>query len=358
MFNALSNPAISHMSQSGTEVFETALSGLTDPVTVLVWAVLLDLLTRLLLPIARDRLSVLGGLPAGLARFFENKLNRPYRSDRDLTTRGVLTVFILIIFAIILGFGLDLLYHHHKHGGVIAVLYLFLTLGLSRPWPIGIRLIKILKGQSGRKVQQAAALFERYNLNLHKHLHKPDIYAMSRIYLKEVALSFERGLMVPAFWFAVPALFGSSGFVWSAVAVVLTEAARTTQTAEISGVFIRPLHLMNSVIRYIPSRIAALMIWLGAVFTPGGAPLKSIATIVGQGHYHRFTAYGWPLAAVAGALDVALSAGSDRSEWIGPQSGSAKVNRVDVRRALWLHVVTTLVSGLLFAMMVYLSIGL
>ena len=99
-----------------------------------------------------------------------------------------------------------------------------------------------------------------------------------------------------------------------------------------------------------------MILALAAPFVPKGRPLAALATMVTDSRHHRSPNSGWPEAAAAGALDLAL-AGPRRyaghaveEKWIG--DGRAMATVADIRRALYLLVVGCLLTfGLVVAVM-------
>jgi adenosylcobinamide-phosphate synthase len=102
---------------------------------------------------------------------------------------------------------------------------------------------------------------------------------------------------------------------------------------------------------FLPARIAAAIIATAAAFAPHGKPFAAFHAMRRDARKHKSVNAGWPEAAAAGALGLAL-AGPRQYEgvvvddpWIG--DGRARVNPDDVRRALFLFALACLIHAAL-----------
>ena len=90
------------------------------------------------------------------------------------------------------------------------------------------------------------------------------------------------------------------------------------------------------------------------MFTPKGLSSQALKVMVRDGGKHRSLNAGWPEAAMAGALSVALS-GPRRYDgqmvdqvWLGEEF-SARIGAAEIRRALYLFTVACLVNAAVIA---------
>jgi adenosylcobinamide-phosphate synthase len=106
---------------------------------------------------------------------------------------------------------------------------------------------------------------------------------------------------------------------------------------------------LDDIVNLIPARLGAVILACAAAFVPGGRPLAAGVTMWRDAAKHRSPNAGWPEAAMAGALDLAL-AGPRRyhgelvgDPWIG--AGRARAEPRDLKRALTLFALACALSA-------------
>jgi adenosylcobinamide-phosphate synthase len=105
---------------------------------------------------------------------------------------------------------------------------------------------------------------------------------------------------------------------------------------------------LDDLLNLIPARLAGLLLALAAPFVPKGKPVAALTTMITDARHHRSPNSGWPEAAAAGALGLAL--GGPRKypglvvdeKWIG--SGRARAGIADIHRALHLFTVACVLN--------------
>lgn len=123
-----------------------------------------------------------------------------------------------------------------------------------------------------------------------------DEAAIARAAIESAAENFSDGVVAPAFWFAV---FGLPGMlIYKAVNTADSMIGYRTPRHEAFG---KATAKLDDVLNFIPARLSALLISLSR----GG--LKPMRAAMRDGPRHRSPNAGWPEAAVADALDIALS---------------------------------------------------
>ena len=123
-----------------------------------------------------------------------------------------------------------------------------------------------------------------------------DQSAVARAAIESAAENFSDGVVAPVFWFLI---FGLPGIV--AYKLVNTADSMIGYRTEKYRAFGWAAARLDDVVNYIPARIAAGLIALSA---GSKAAVKVIRRDAGR---HRSPNAGWPEAAMAGALGVALS---------------------------------------------------
>ena len=120
--------------------------------------------------------------------------------------------------------------------------------------------------------------------------------AIARAAIESAAENFSDGVVAPAFWFAIGGLPGILAYKAINTADSMI-GYRTPRHEQFGWAAARLDDLLNLV----PARMTALLIWLLS-----GAPLRWRGAMA-EARAHRSPNAGWPEAAMARALDVALS---------------------------------------------------
>ena len=165
-----------------------------------------------------------------------------------------------------------------------------------------------------------------------------DEHGVARAAIESCAENFSDGVVAPVFWYAVLGLPGM--FVYKAVNTMDSMIGHRSKRYRAFGMVAARL---DDVLNLIPARLSGLMIALAAFFTPTANPFRAFATIMKDSHKHASINAGWPEAATAGALGLALAGPRRYGEvavndpWIG--SGRARATEADIRRTLFLYAV-------------------
>jgi adenosylcobinamide-phosphate synthase len=324
------------------------LQPLTSILSAILLAILVDIGLRLL-PQARDRLLPLLGLPARLALSLNRKLNREERARETRYNRGIFTFIVILVFGLVLGGILELA--ARRQIGIEPVIW-FLCFQVTFAWTAGTELLKT------KTVNEGLAILDRRQINVLVPTNNPDRHAIARMFIEATATSMHRGWLSPVLWAIFVKLLGGPALLAGIVVVTLLEAERVLVTQETKGTpFVMPFEFAEAIIDFVPARVAALLWALGAFFTPGAKPLTSLRAMFVQSSAHRAVNSGWPVAAVAGALNIALPGGKKRDLWVGAAKATAKAEPRDIGRAIFLHAVTLGLTILIFTALLLLSIG-
>lgn len=123
-----------------------------------------------------------------------------------------------------------------------------------------------------------------------------DESAVARAAIESAAENFSDGVVAPVFWFL---LFGLPGLV--VYKLVNTADSMIGHRNEKYTEFGWAAARLDDVLNFVPARIAAGLIALSATSR------KALETVRRDAGQHRSPNAGWPEAAMAGALDIALS---------------------------------------------------
>jgi adenosylcobinamide-phosphate synthase len=264
------------------------------------------------------------------AGFFDRRLNREDRSDAARRFRGVITVIVLVGAAAAIGWAIGeylRIVHYSWAIEAFLVALLLSQRGLfERVAAVG-RALQNDGLDGGRAV--AAKLFGRDSESL-------DEYGVARTAIEALFAKFNPSVIAPAFWYLLLGLPGLFGYT-TAAALASAIGRRVPKYLA----FGRAAVWFDNALDWIPARLAAVLIWLAAVVLPGAQPGEAIRTALADARKHRLPNDGWPVAAAAGALALALGGprrtlGMVMNEaWLG--DGRARVTITDIGQALRLY---------------------
>ena len=125
---------------------------------------------------------------------------------------------------------------------------------------------------------------------------------VSRAAIESLAENFSDGVVAPVFWAAI---FGLPGLL----------AYKTLNTADSMIGHKNPRHLhfgwgaarLDDLLNLIPARISGLLVCAAAWVLPGADPVSAWRAMWRDAKHHRSPNAGWPEAAFAGALGLAIA---------------------------------------------------
>ncbi len=174
-----------------------------------------------------------------------------------------------------------------------------------------------------------------------------DEAGVSRAAIESLAENFSDGVVAPAFW---AALFGLPGIAtYKAINTADSMIGHKTPRHKAFG---WAAARFDDLVNLPGSRLAALWIVLAALFN-GKDVVGAIKAVLRDARRHRSPNAGWPEAAMAGALGLALGGprtyGDEKVEdfWMG--HGRQEATAADIRAALGLYRTACLVQMLVIA---------
>jgi adenosylcobinamide-phosphate synthase len=272
----------------------------------------------------------------------DRRLNRVSRSDRDRFRRGVATVAVLMAAAAAAGLALHWVFVRSKLGLIVA-LFLMVTLLAQRSLYDHVEDVRrALAGDGLPAARKAVSHIVGRDPN------QLDEHGVARAAIESLAENFSDGVVAPVFWTVV---FGVPGMLVYKTANTLDSMIghRTPHYEQFGKAAAR----LDDALNYLPARLAGLIIAAAALFAPGARPLKAMSAMWQDAGKHRSVNAGWPEAAMAGALDLALAGPRRYPElvvndpWIG--GGRARATHHDIRRALHLYAIACLIDAGLVA---------
>ncbi|MPT22494.1 MAG: cobalamin biosynthesis protein, partial [Starkeya sp.] len=180
---------------------------------------------------------------------------------------------------------------------------------------------------------------------------KLDEAGVARAAIESLAENYSDGVVAPALWMAIAGLPGAAIYkgVNTADSMIGHRDARHLYFGWASARF-------DDLINLPAARLAGLLIVAGALFVPGASPVRAWRVMMRDARRHRSPNAGWPEAAMAGALGIAIAGprhygGTLSVDGLMGEGGRYECTADDIRRALCLYraadaVMLALVAGL------------
>jgi adenosylcobinamide-phosphate synthase len=161
-----------------------------------------------------------------------------------------------------------------------------------------------------------------------------DSPAVCRAAIESLAENFSDGIVAPAFWLGVGGLAG--GAAYKAVNTADSMIGHRTDRHEAFG---WASARFDDLVNLPASRLSGALLVAAACLIPGASPARAIAAIRRDARHHRSPNAGWPEAAMAGALGIALAGPRSYgghmidARFMG-EGGRTDLSASDIRRAL------------------------
>lgn len=230
-----------------------------------------------------------------LISFLDASLNKERFSPERRKVLGVISLLILIAVGFAAGYAIDYGARRLPFGPVLTVLVaaIFLAQKSLHQHIAAVRDGLRTDGLAGGR-KAVAMIVGRDPQTL-------DEAGVSRATIESCAENFSDGIVAPAFWFAV---LGLPGLI--AYKAVNTADSMIGHKTERHRAFGWASARFDDLVNLPASRLSGLLIALAAPLA-GGSPKAALRTIRLDARKHRSPNAGWPEAAMAGALDIALA---------------------------------------------------
>jgi adenosylcobinamide-phosphate synthase len=269
-------------------------------------------------------------LIGGAIAFLDRRLNRAERSDRERRLRGIITVLLLIAAVAALGWAVKKYLGFVKFGWALEALIVAILLAQKSLFDHVATVAEALQRGGLLAGREAVAkIVGRDPESLDEH-------GVVRAAIESLFENFSDGVIAPAFWYAVAGLPG-----------IFVYKTANTLDSMIGHRSPKYLHFgwaaarLDDLLNWLPARLTGLTICLGAMVLPGAQSGAALRFMWRDARKHRSPNAGWPEAAAAGALGLALGGprrygGVVVSEpWLG--DGRARATRADIGAALQLY---------------------
>jgi adenosylcobinamide-phosphate synthase len=270
--------------------------------------------------------------------WFDHRLNREERSETARRARGIATVVILVVAAALTGLLIDRLCRAVGSGWLIELLVIAVLVA-QRSLFEHVRAVAVALDEKGLYAGREAVrhIVGRDPMSLDEH-------GVARAGIESLAENFSDGVVAPVFWTILCGLPGL--FVYKTVNTLDSMIGHLSPRYRSFGWAAARL---DDVLNLAPARLSGLFLAAAAVLVPqaqGGSALRIMLRDAGK---HRSPNAGWPEAALAGALDLALAGPRRYPErvvadpWIG--GGRARATAGDMYRALLIFVIACGLQG-------------
>ncbi|MGQ9369133.1 cobalamin biosynthesis protein CobD/CbiB [Azospirillum sp. ST 5-10] len=291
------------------------------------------------------------GLSARLCGVLDRRLNRPERGAATRLVRGALVVLALLLAAAAAGLVVEWLSGAANGGWLLELAVLLAVVRGRAAWTRARAVRRALDGPGLAAGREALAGLTR------RPVHALDAHGVVRAAVEHLAKAFDRKAVAPAFWYV---LLGVPGLLaWAAV----DGADRAVGHAGVRHQrFGLTAARMDDALNALPARLAGLLLVLASPFVATASLRGAATTVLRDARRHPSLNMGWPLAATAGALGLALvgpfrDGGVTVSEpWIG--GGRARAVPADIDRALALTALADLLLVLLVGLLMVAMQGL
>jgi adenosylcobinamide-phosphate synthase len=283
---------------------------------------------------------------------FERKLNRPTRTERARRERGILTVIALVAAAAAIGWVIQALCRGRPFGALIEALLIGILLA-QRSLFLHVADVALALRNGGLEAGRKAVshIVGRDPSRLDRH-------GVARAAIESLAENFSDGVVAPVFWYL---LLGLPGLF--AYKMANTLDSMIGHRSERYRAFGWAAARFDDLVNLVPARLSGLLLAVAALVVREARPGRSLLTMLRDARKHHSPNAGWPEAAMAGALGLALAGPRHYAEgivndpWIG--GGTARATTADIFRALRLYYAACLLlSGGLIAAWVVLHVRL
>ncbi len=320
-----------------------------DPLVLLITALFVDALVgdmRWLFRFVPHPIVLTGRLIGWL----DDRLNRSGRGAAPLLIRGLIVVAVVAGLAAAIGAAAGWAARHIPYGSALELALVVVLIAQRSLYDHGRAVARALR-RDGLEAGRAAVghIVGRNTANL-------DAHGVARGTIESLAENFADGVVAPAFWYMVLGLPGL--FAYKAINTMDSMIGYKSDRYRNFGMAAARL---DDVVNLIPARLAAIFIVFAAVVAPTANPLRAFRAMWRDAGKHDSPNAGWPEAAMAGALALALGGprqylgGVEKSQWIG--NGNPRTTPVDIDRALLLFGIACLLHALFYAAFAALTLG-
>ncbi len=261
--------------------------------------------------------------------YFDRRLNDSGETSEVRQRRGTVFVLSLVIVAAAIGWAADFGLAHGIVGSLIEAVIVGVFLAQkSLVDHVSAVLCALVAGGVDNGRRAVSEIVGRDVTSL-------DEAGVARAAIKSAAENFSDGVVAPAFWYLVLGLPGL--LIYKAVN---TADSMIGHRSEQYRAFGWAAARLDDLLNFIPARLSALLI-AGAAMIAGLDGRAAWRSALSDARLHKSPNAGWPEAAVAGALGLALGgprsygAESVDGAWLNAE-GREAARPADIRASVWL----------------------
>jgi cobalamin biosynthesis protein CobD/CbiB len=323
------------------------MNAIIGPLSIIIFVMVLDALSRLA-PALRDHTRPLLGLPHSILEWLYKKLARNNRTSVELQKRGLFALMVIGVVGIGVAWVGQYIILHARYGHYVMWFFVWQW---SAAWTIA-RLVLALDKPDAKQFKQIVTRHRLAPLTILPD--KADAATFYRATIEILAISLVHGLFAPLTYALLAAALGYPAFYGAVFGVMGALLASQRPVDATQRQFSYILQNAGAGILFLPSRLAGLMVVLASLFTPKANFIKAFSTMVRDGHRYQPYSLGWVMAAISGAFGIAFSLPG--GAWLGGQTGTARIDKSALWRALWLHGVTILLLLLVLCAVLLLAV--
>jgi cobalamin biosynthesis protein CobD/CbiB len=324
------------------------LSRLSAPLALLIFSILADIGTRLMVPALRDYLQPLLGIPTTIWQWLQQKLARTNRTSIELQKRGMLALLIMLGVTAAIAVGFDRVAHVNRYG-------VYLLWYCIWHWSVTWTLARDVLMLPTPTTASYAVIHSRRLSPLSPPVPaNADAATVYRHVIMIMGDSLVGGLMAPLFYTLVVAACGYPAFYGAALGVVASVIKAPVGLDATKRLFYRPANAISQLILFIPGRLIAVIMLLATLFTPKAKTYAAVRLVLKHGHQYPDQSVSWVMAIISGAFAIALPTGRG-SQWLGHPNATAQITKGEVQRVVWLHVIAVLLVLLILCATLLLS---
>ncbi|RWQ39471.1 MAG: cobalamin biosynthesis protein CobD [Mesorhizobium sp.] len=280
-----------------------------------------------------------------LISFLDRRLNRDTDSDALRRRRGVHALLIIVMVPAAIAFAVETMLSGIPAGLILTAI---LATSLLSQKSLAEHVEAVADGLDNGGLDIGRVAVSRI---VGRDPEKLDRSGVCRAAIESLAENFSDGVVAPVFWIGVGGLAG--GVAYKAANTADSMIGHRTPRHEAFG---RAAARFDDLINLPASRLTALLIVAASFFVKGADAGNAWRTVQRDAKKHRSPNAGWPEAAMAGALGLALAGprsydGVMVDDAFMGEGGRRDAESIDIRRALKLYRTADLLLIALFGLL-------